>query len=200
MEGIMKRSIIVVLGLMFCAESAFAQQAHKWYAGVDIGQAELSRSATGEVADFDNKSTSYTLRGGYRFSRFYALEAGYSDLGEWHGSLDPLNHFDISSRGPIINNLIMWPVAKHLELDLILGAIWMDREFSARAGTSGSSGGKMVVPMWGLGMSVPLNDRLAFNFESMQYADFSIGIQAEPNLDLTVEDTTMTSLGVRWRF
>ncbi|HET7811700.1 MAG TPA: outer membrane beta-barrel protein [Steroidobacteraceae bacterium] len=197
----MKTRLMVALGLMFCAQGALAQQAHKWYAGVDIGQAELERlPLSGPGVDFDNQSTAYTLRGGYRFSRFYALEVGYTDLGEFHGSTDPVNDFDISNQGFLVNNVFIWPVARHFELNLMLGAVLLDRKFTARGAASGSFEDSGVVPKVALGFSVPLNERLAFNLEWSQYADFAIGLQTEPDLDLTVEDTRMFSLGVRWSF
>lgn len=39
-------------------------------------------------AQLDNNDTSYTVRGGYRFSPYGAVELGYSDFGRYHFSSD----------------------------------------------------------------------------------------------------------------
>jgi OOP family OmpA-OmpF porin len=62
-----------------------------WYLGVGVGQGNLDRSGT-EItglnnAQLDTSETTYTVRMGYRFSRYWALEAAYYDLGKYafHG-------------------------------------------------------------------------------------------------------------------
>ena len=187
----MKRSIIVVLGLMLFG-NAFAQQPRKWYAGLDIGQTQLNR-AGGEDVDLsglDDKSASWTLLAGYRFSRFFALEAGYTDLGEFSDQ-----DFSSSTRGILINSRGILPIGKHFELDLSFGLVWMKRELTFGSVSDDVSGTTGKV---GIGFAVPVNERLAFNFGYSQYLDFSLGF--DDDFDLYVDDTSEYSLGVRWKF
>ena len=188
----MKRSVIIALGLMFCAGSVFAQQPRKWYAGLDIGQTRLNR-AGGEDVDLsglDDKSVSWSVLAGYRFSRFFALEAGYIDLGEFSDQ-----DFSSSTRGIMFNMRGILPIGKHFELDLLFGPVWMKRELNFGSVSDDVSGTTGKV---GIGFAVPVNERLAFNFEYSQYLDFSLGF--DNDFDLYVDDTSEYSLGVRWKF
>ena len=66
-----------------CALPAFAQS---WYIGGGIGRGNLDVQGTDlglPNASVGDSATTYTLRGGYRFSPNLALEAAYYDLGEY---------------------------------------------------------------------------------------------------------------------
>lgn len=59
-----------------------------WYIGAGAGVGNLNRSP-GELtglnnATLDDNDTAYTVRGGWRFSPFFALEVGYYDFGRYH--------------------------------------------------------------------------------------------------------------------
>src|SRR5690606_36186730 len=58
--------------------AAFGAQAQDagWYAGAGAGQAYVDEGA------FDDEDTAFTAFGGYQFNRWFALEAGYADLGK----------------------------------------------------------------------------------------------------------------------
>lgn len=78
---------------------AMAQQpvTAPWYFGFGAGQGHLGVSGTDLTglnnAQVGNTETTYTVRGGYRFSPFGAIELGYYDLGKYdfHGSSGALN-------------------------------------------------------------------------------------------------------------
>jgi OOP family OmpA-OmpF porin len=59
-----------------------------WYIGVGAGVGNLSRSPSDLTglnnATLDDNDTSYTVRGGWRFSPFFAVELGYYDFGRYH--------------------------------------------------------------------------------------------------------------------
>jgi hypothetical protein len=98
-ECIMKRFSIVVLTLgMGLSSVAFAQlppppaNIPQWYIGGGVGGGHLNRSGgdlTGlDDASVDNHDTTWTARGGWRFSPYGAVELGYYDFGRYkfHGS------------------------------------------------------------------------------------------------------------------
>jgi OOP family OmpA-OmpF porin len=78
---------------------AMAQQpvAAPWYFGFGAGQGHLGVSGTDLTglnnASVGNTETTYTIRTGYRFSPYGAIELGYYDLGKYdfHGSSGALN-------------------------------------------------------------------------------------------------------------
>ncbi len=86
--------IVVATALLGASSMAFAQAPAAWatpqlpwYIGAGVGQGSLNRSAselTGLTnAVLDDTDTTYTVRGGLRFSPFFAVELGYYDLGKY---------------------------------------------------------------------------------------------------------------------
>lgn len=65
-----------VLALLALAPGAHAQDASTRgaYVGASVGQADID--------DYGRDDTAFSLRGGYRFNRYLAVEASYADLGE----------------------------------------------------------------------------------------------------------------------
>jgi OOP family OmpA-OmpF porin len=90
-------SMAIAAALIGASSIAFAQAPAfgtytqlPWYFGVGVGGGNLKRSGgdlTGlNNAQVDDNDTTYTVRGGWRFSPFGALEIGYYDLGRYHFS------------------------------------------------------------------------------------------------------------------
>lgn len=73
--------------------AAFAQQADQrgLYAGVSVGQSKVKFEedfpgvvgATASSVSKDETDTAYKLYVGYRLHRNFAVEGGWTDLGEW---------------------------------------------------------------------------------------------------------------------
>jgi OOP family OmpA-OmpF porin len=95
------RSALWAMGMSCVSPATFAQSLDintapqlPWYLGVGVGGGTLNRSA-GDLTGLDNASvdthdTTYTVRGGWRFSPFAAVEVGYYDLGRYkfNGTID----------------------------------------------------------------------------------------------------------------
>jgi OOP family OmpA-OmpF porin len=89
------RTLLRTLPLAFSLAStaALAQQADQrgWYAGLSVGQSKVkfdeSFPAVGGVTassvSKDETDTAYKLYAGYRLHRNFAVEGGWTDLGEW---------------------------------------------------------------------------------------------------------------------
>lgn len=74
---------LATLGLMAATAQA-APASPGWYLGVDAGRSELTvagRSALFPEPQADQSDTAFALHGGYRFTRYFAVEASYADLG-----------------------------------------------------------------------------------------------------------------------
>lgn len=89
-------SVAVATALIGASSIAFAQAPAPafgtytelpWYFGVGVGGGHLSRSPgdlTGlNNATLDDNDTTWTVRGGWRFSPYAAIEVGYYDLGRY---------------------------------------------------------------------------------------------------------------------
>ncbi len=85
--------LLLVAALAAALPAVVQAQAYSpWYIGAGAGQGHLSTSGsdlTGFTnANVDRNDTSYTVRGGWRFSPYGAIELGYYDLGKYnfHGT------------------------------------------------------------------------------------------------------------------
>jgi hypothetical protein len=78
---------IAALALLLGATAAsYAQtpaDSQKFYVGVQVGQTRLDREDFDESVVLDDEALAYSLLVGYRFSQYFALEAGYASLGEF---------------------------------------------------------------------------------------------------------------------
>jgi OOP family OmpA-OmpF porin len=81
-----KKKIVTAIALVagLAAAPAFAQS---WYAGFGAGVGNLNKSGSDLTglnnAQVDDTDTTYTVRLGYRFNPYFAVEGGYYDLGKY---------------------------------------------------------------------------------------------------------------------
>jgi OmpA-OmpF porin, OOP family len=225
----MRNKQLVALAALLCLATvdALAQGiggARKWYVGLDVGQSKLDREATiWEFAELDDTSTAFTARVGYRFSRYFALEGGYTDLGDFDATLNlacipesPCPSFGISTSidGFLANAVGIWPIAEHFELSASAGLIY--REFEARTTTSpstfpstssatfisSSASDTDTVMKFGIGIGVPINNQWEIGLDVTQYREIGLGFTSQAN-DVSVikeGESTVVSLGFRWKF
>jgi OOP family OmpA-OmpF porin len=110
-----------------------------WYFGAGVGGTNLNRSAADlglPNASLDTSDTAYNLRLGYRFSRYWAAEVAYYDLGKYafHGSTSGVTldgEFKAKSAG--VNLVGILPID---QLDLYGKVGWTRSELKANASTS----------------------------------------------------------------
>src|SRR5690348_9359448 len=86
----MRQSFAVALASIVClfAAPAGAQpadgEAH-FYLGADLGQTRMDLpDVIGFTSPQDDQSFTWSLRLGYRFNRYFAVEGGYTDFGDFH--------------------------------------------------------------------------------------------------------------------
>ena len=80
-------STLAVAAALAAAPALAQQPMPNWYIGGGFGVGNLGKSGT-EItglanASLDDSDTTYTVRGGYRFNPYLALEVGYYDLGKY---------------------------------------------------------------------------------------------------------------------
>jgi OmpA-OmpF porin, OOP family len=209
------------LACMAClvATSAFAQGAgdHHFYVGADAGWSNLHDSGDFDVQQGvdDDQSITFSVRLGYRFNRYFSLEAGYTDLGEFDATpsvacpaIYPPGScaaFDASTSidGVTLGAVGTWPVSRHFQLEASAVAIYREVEYSY-GGASGLGSLSEEGTAWklGLGVGVPINDRFELGLELAQYRDVGIRIGAGANGVDTSNDgyATVITLGARLFF
>jgi OOP family OmpA-OmpF porin len=88
----MKRITLAALAATAIASlpvsAQYAQVPTHWYIGAGIGGGNLNASGTDLTglnnATLDDTDTTYTVRVGWRFHKYMALELGYYDLGQYN--------------------------------------------------------------------------------------------------------------------
>jgi OOP family OmpA-OmpF porin len=209
-----KKTWIALAASLLLVGNAWAQRAdHKWYVGVDLGQSHLDGLGR-DYSNVDDHSASYALRLGYQFSPWFALEGGYTDLGDFSADLVsfcpavvgvtcPAMHQRTSLHGLVVNAVGIWPVAEHFQLNASLGAIYRELATSQTwdSGLAYHWTDKSTVVRFGLGLAVPVNPRFEIAMDYVEYRD--IGLALDMGSNATVVDdgeSSVLSLGLRWRF
>ena len=215
----MRTESIALLATLLGATSAAAiaqspARPGKFYVGLQAGQSELDRERSDLNVVFDDHDNAFTLLAGYRFSRFYALEAGYTDLGEFTaefrnpcvgvpGVVCPPDIGKTAIESFFINNIVVWPIADHFHLKAVLGMNWHELSGSlARAsGSTNNFSDSSGSYNFGLGIGVPVNGRLELGLDVTMYRALTFGFNFNDAFSLVYEpDATIAMLGVRYRF
>jgi OOP family OmpA-OmpF porin len=195
--------------LLLClATSALAHDAprhHKWYVEVDAGEATLDHDQG--FTEIDDTSTAWALRVGYRFSRFFALEGAYLDLGNFSSTYETtsvLIEQEASYDGFHLNSRVYWPIARYFELNASAGLHYTKRDSSYESNSGyaydadDSNGGFT----FGVGLAVPVNDRFEFALDYTQYLELAVptfDFTGNPNLNDPADLYSIT-LGARFKF
>ncbi len=202
------------------ATSAMAQgdgSLHNFYLGVDAGWSNLHGSGEYDVpmGVDDDESTTFSVSFGYRFNRYFSLEAAYTDLGEFDSSPSlacpaiyppgSCQTFDArtSIEGVMLTAVGAWPISRHFQLQASAAAIYREVEYDYRGfATVGSLSEKGTAWKLGVGAGVPINDRFELGLELAQYRDVGIRLGAGANgLNITNDGyATVITLGARWFF
>ena len=204
------KSVSIGAWLVFLlAGTAFAQSPDKpgkFYVGLQLGQSKLDRQATEITADIDDKDFAYTALAGFRFSRFYALEFGYSDLGDFPANFSSGDSGRTSLRNFSITNVVVWPVSEHVHLKALAGMNYFELTGSltrASSGTTTSFSDDNGSYNFGLGVGVPMNEHLELGLDVTWYRTmtFAFDLIATDEFELVYEaDATVIQLGARYRF
>lgn len=201
------------------ASGAQAQpgQDRHFYAGMDIGQAELNPdySKLYLAVRRERESTAWKLRFGYQFSPRFALEAAYTDFGEYDGAATGIfvpaanttavgalaaGDFTTSVKGMELSAVGTWPLGESFYLS---GAVGIQRRefksvFEATTAYQPAFRAKDgdVATQVGLGIGFKLTDT------------FDIGVnwvtarklRGDTDYKENASDPSMVSLGLRARF
>lgn len=206
-------SLAALGGLMFCAATARAADDKGFYVGANLGQsnyADRARIQLGNIplgADgIDDEDVAWSITAGYRFSRYFAFEAGYVDLGDVSATLtdtsgvtDTVANARFDARGPTLTAIGYLPLGKWSPF--IKAGVLFDKVDLRLAGRIGNSSfdlhgeakdGETVVG--GIGTEYEISERWRLKFGLDYYVDVGKGDQTG-----TASPFTLT-LGVTYRF
>jgi OOP family OmpA-OmpF porin len=200
------RFLAAGLSLSCLATPVLAQEAprpHKWYVELTAGESTLDHEPG--FSEIDNTSSSWSVRAGYRFTRFFALEAGYVDIGDYSSvaGTSPVVSQTSSFDGLLLNSRFLWPVARHFQLNASAGLLYHERDttYDSTSGFSSEDTYSNVGFSFGVGIAVPVNDRFEVGLDYTEYFELGVPFNFSGTPSLTTEsDTSVVSLALRFRF
>jgi OOP family OmpA-OmpF porin len=188
------KKLLLVLAL-FAASAAGAQE-KGFYAGVHIGQAEAKDTCdgiSGPTVSCDEKDTSWKILGGYQFTRHFAAELGYSDLGEITAS-GPGGTASVEATAFELVGVGMFPIVDRFS---VYGKLGLYRgETDANVNTvllTTSSSESNTDITFGFGVRYDFGARFGVRAEWQRYQDVGGG-------DIGEDDIDVLSIGLLLRF
>ena len=190
-------ALLAVSGVAL-SSGAFAQAKNTetgFYIGASVGQ---STSDCGDVAPFscDDSDTAYKIFGGYKFNRNFAVEGGYSPLGEVSVTGFGLNATAEATAWELVGVGAL-PLGNNFSIYGKLG--FYNAEVEVSSNFPGGNGKKTTTDLtYGLGVQFDLTRNLGIRGEWQRYASAKT-----PSTTLSDEeknDIDVLSIGVLWKF
>jgi OmpA-OmpF porin, OOP family len=184
-------AVLGIAGAMAFTAPAVAQDTG-FYAGFSLGQATADDACTGVSGpgvSCDDKDSAWKILGGYQFNRHFAVELGYTDLGEVSAS-GPGGSASIESSAFEVVAVGMMPIADKFA---IYGKLGMYRGETDASGPGGSISESTTDLTFGIGARYDFTRNLGVRAEWQKYSDVGGGEIGEADVDVI-------SVGVIFRF
>ena len=207
-----RATALALLGLIVAGAGPAWGGDRGFYVGLDAGQSTLDRDSSFDFAiRADRTASTFTVRAGYRFNRYFALEGGYTDLGDFSATIQPpctggcpTVDSKVSIDGVMVNAVGTWPLAEHFALRASAGAIfrWFKAtSTSAQYGSFSATDGDTIFK-FGAGFVVPLNEHFEIGADYTVYRDIGVGIDYFTNNTYTFNtaETRAWAVGITYRF
>ena len=202
-------ALLLSLGVGGLAQGA----GHDWYVGLDYGESRLEGDDDYySLVNRDFESDTFAVRVGYRFTRYFTLEAGYTDIGDFSATYLPpcppvvglVCQYDsrTSIKGIQLNSVFTWPIAEHFHLKGVLGATYRELKASiSYPDTTTSWSDRTSVFSYGAGIAIPINERFEIDVDYVWYREVGLGLTLGSSLGVIDEAESRTAtLGLRFRF
>ena len=167
---------------------AFAQDSG-WYLGASGGQSIVKDSCPSTLAvgvTCDDRSSAYSIFGGYQFNKYLGAELGYNDLGEVSAS-DSVTTEDVRTQGVELLGVGTIPITAHLEIYGKVGAFFWNLKDSCN-GTSclfSSQTETGTALTYGLGAQYNFAKTFGMRLQYQQYQDIgNVTTTGETDIDL----------------
>jgi len=215
----MSRSKLLATALLVCLP--LIAHAHKgWYVGIDAGRA----AADAQIKDFllvgdttaedTGSSTGINLRGGYQFGRFFALELGAVDYGDFEYSFNPHDcpsgsdgscPFSVSTsfRGFTASMVGIVPLGDRWSLNLRAGMSEMQADSRQLSGGDLKQSTREAGLQFGVGVGFKLDEhwKFLFNYSTIEALDFGFGWNLGGTFGVyDLGDTTLASIGANYHW
>jgi hypothetical protein len=196
-------SFLIAGGLCVAGTLAHAEP----FVAASVGQARFEDFCT-NMTSCDRSDTGWTVRGGYRFSPWLALEARYFDLGTGRAergggvvtvpvAAESFATSQYAWRGAGANLTVSWPLSERFALSGLVGVARVEREDRYGGYTVPASGVELVglnataratKPYYGVAASWDVSPAVALSLEANRYRG------------VNNEDIDLLAAGLTFRF
>ncbi len=156
-----------------------------FYVGASAGKTNLQVDDLG--GSFSSSATTYKAFAGFRFMKFFGIEASYVDFGSPEDS-DAGVDLSVDATAWDAFAVGVLPLGKHFELFAKAGLFRWDRNAEASGAVTDSSSDTGTDPVYGAGMAFKIMKHLAIRLE---YEKFKMS---------DIDSLTQSSAGVDFRF
>jgi OOP family OmpA-OmpF porin len=163
-----------------------AEAGEGFYAGASIGAASMDEDFN--QVTLDDNTTAYKLVGGWWVNRFFALEVGYHNFGDFEQDFTlggDRQTAKVSADGYTLGMQATYPIASKVSVFGRAGAFFWDGEAEINNVSQASS--EETNPYYGLGLSYAFTEKLMLNGDWTRY-------------DLEEADSDVFSIGFQYRF
>ena len=194
-KNIMRTKYLLISTLLFSLSSPVLSAdalENPWYVGGGVGQSKADDACDG-VSSCDDTDTGWKLFGGYRFTQYVAVEAGYVDLGEFSGNVSGIG-VSAEATGVTAHVVGTLPINDRFSLLGRLGTIYADVDVKASAfGISVSEDDQSFAFAAGLGAEVNITDQFSLRAEYELFKDIGDDNTGE-------DDVYLASVSAVFRF
>ena len=163
-----------------------------FYAGLHIGQTSVDDACTGiggPGVSCDDKDSAWKILGGYQFNRHFAVELGYTDLGEVSAS-GPGGSASVESTAFEVVAVGIFPIADKFSIYGKLGMYRGETDASAPGVSESETNNDLT---FGFGVRYDFTKNLGVRGEWQKYQDVGGGNIGESDVDVI-------SIGLIWKF
>lgn len=158
---------ILLASAMACSAAQAAEQGLFLEVGAGLSQIDTGLDNILGVT-VDDSDTFFSVGGGYNFNRMFALEAGYTDLGEAKISVPSWNYTaTLSADGFYFGPRLTAALSNQIDGYARIGMLVWDAEFNDSDGFTGSDDGTDVY--FGLGAALRISDQLSLGADWTRY-------------------------------
>ena len=183
----MRHLLCIISIAILCVATPAAAQWTGFYAGGSIGQLHAKSACdgvSGPGVSCDDKDTAWRVLAGFQMSPYFAVEAGYTDLGEVRAS-GPGGTVSAEATAMEILGIGTLPVADKLS---VYGKFGLYRgEVDGRANTftvTGTASESNTDLTYGFGMRFDITRQAAIRFEWQRYPDIGGPETGEDDVDV----------------
>jgi len=214
----MKRLWLVALAI---SGSAWAQApSSKFYVGLDVGQSRIEAGNGGFFVPADDiqhgNDVGFKAVLGIQISRYFAVEAGYTQFGSFKAENVPYTcgagtsppctfNISASTHGPSTNLVGLWPFAEHWSACIRGGVQYAQSSLKARdpdvPSTATDHDESSFGFLYGVGLNYQVNPKMRVRLNWEQNDQLSVGLNLGGGVGFyELGSSRLISLGLDYRF